>query len=420
MRLLFVVHQFLPEFASGTEQVTLALAKAAQRAGHRADVLTCSLDPGADWLRTTPEGFRQTAVQGLEVTGIPAAMLPEPVGFSDGYGVSLRQSEAARARLDRAIDGFLDRGDYDLVHGMHAMRMLEVLARLRARGLPYLLTLTDFFLLCYRINLVRQNGGLCDGPEGAKACARHCAKGGINLLTLEQRQAAMGDVLYGASLRVACSPFVAAAFQREHPDLPVTVIGHGLDLLRMRPRAGRDRGEHPVVFGYLGTVSEAKGVDILLRAFARSPARAARLDLVGPPSGDAAFIAELTGIAAQDSRIRLRGPLPSAEVPAALAGFDVLCLPSRLPETFSLALHEGFAAGLPALVADLGHPSGVVRQAGCGMVVPDGDEAAWTAAITEIAQDPTALDVWRSRLPLPARVEEEAFLYSQLYRACIA
>ena len=419
MRVLFVVHQFLPEFTSGTEQVTLALAKAVQRSGHRADVLTCSLDPGSDWADATPERFRRTGVQGLEVTGIPLAMLPEGAhGFVRAGGLGEREAASRRVRLERAVDGFLARGRYDVVHVAHAMRMLDVIARVRTAGLPYVLTLTDFFLLCYRINLVRQNGTLCAGPEGGRACAIHCKQGGLDMLVLEQRQAAVAEVLRGAAVRVACSDFVAEAFRREHPDLPVRVIGHGIDLLRMGPPMARAGGD--VVFGYVGTMSQAKGVDMLMRAFCAAPKLDARLDLVGPLSGDALFVAELTQLAASDARIRLRGAVPQADVPAALAGFDVLCLPTRLPETFSLALYEGFAAGLPALVADLGHPAGVVRAAACGRVLPDGDEAAWTAAISEVAADPAILGRWRDRLPLPARVEEETFLYSQLYRACTA
>ena len=419
MRVLFVVHQFMPEFASGTEQVTLAMAKAAQRSGHRATVLTCSLDPDAPWGDTTPEGFRRAAIEGLEVAGIPLAMLPEgPQGFADVDELGQRIATPALARLNEAVDKFISRGSFDLVHVTHAMRMMDVVARVRAAELPYVLTLTDFFLMCYRINLVRRSGALCAGPEEGRACATHCKREDLNVLMLEQRQAAVASLLRGAAFRVACSPFVADAFRGEYPDLQISVIGHGIDLLRMLPRAPRT--DDRVVFGYLGTISQAKGADVIMRAVAAAPEARLRLDMVGPLSGDALFAEEMQAIAAADPRIRLHGAVPASRVPAALSGFDVLCLPTRMPETFSLAMHEGFAAGLPALVADLGHPARVVTEAGCGLVLPDGDQAAWSDAMNAVAEDPWVLDRWRSKLPLPARVEEETFLYGQLYKACIA
>src|SRR5208283_2318549 len=108
------------------------------------------------------------------------------------------------------------------------------------------------------------------------------------------------------------------------------------------------------------------------------------------------------------------------EVPALLRQFDVLCLPSMFPETFSLVLHEGFASGVPCLVSDLGYPPEVVRRNGCGEVLPPGDIRVWSEAIAQISADPSILAGWKRNLPLPARIEEEGFLYSCLYKAAVA
>ena len=124
-------------------------------------------------------------------------------------------------------------------------------------------------------------------------------------------------------------------------------------------------------------------------------------------------------LAAKSASIHLSGPVAAKDVPATLARFDVLCVPSVVPETFCLALHEGFATGLPALVSDLGNQAAVVGQAGCGRVLPAGDVAAWAEAIGRIAADPSELDAWRARIPLPTRIEEETFLYGQLYQRCV-
>ena len=399
MRILFVVHQFLPEFASGTERVALNLAHAAQRAGHRADILTWSMDPDAGWTATR-EGLRETAVEGLRVTAIPNELTPDPHGFEVVGSPLARQ----------AVDGFLDSNRYDAVHVLHGLRMADALARIEARGLPMVVTVTDFFGLCHRVNLRRVDGTACAGPDGARACVAHCSLGPTDESGFPRRYQAWRQMLQRARFRVACSPFVAEIFAREHPDLPLQVIPHGIDW-RAAP-TGRSHGAQPV-FGYVGTVSEEKGVGLLARAFAATDI-AATLELVGPVAGETDCLAGI-----DDPRIVRRGALSAAEVAGAMAGFDVLCLPTRLPETFSLALHEGFAAGLPCLVSDLGHPAAVVRDAGCGLVLPAGDEAAWSAGIAAAASLQRRQE-WQARLPLPWRVEEEAFLYSQLYKACIS
>jgi hypothetical protein len=72
--------------------------------------------------------------------------------------------------------------------------------------------------------------------------------------------------------------------------------------------------------------------------------------------------------------------------------------------------HAEAAAGRPLVVA----------AHGCGRVVAAGDVAAWARAIGDIAADPQQLAAWRARVPLPQRIEEEGFLYTELYRAAAA
>lgn len=406
MRILYVVHQFMPEYAGGTERVALNLAKGAQAAGHYAEVVTVAQNPQSGW-RPGRDG-----ILGAVVDGVPVRALPRetPTSFSElGF-----ETDTA---LGNAFEAFLDeRDDFDLAHVVHAYRMIDAVERLAARRIPYVVTLTDFYPLCHRINLIRQDGLLCDGPRGGEACAAACADPGLDDEAYGRRFARLAAILRGASAVTAVSEFVAEQVRREAPDMTVRVIGNGVDLLRFpipRPRTG----DGEVVFGYLGTVSEAKGARVLVEAFARAAPRGARLRIVGP-AYDEDFAAELA-LLSQGAAVSFEGSVPPDRATALLAEFDVLCVPSQVPESFSLALHEGFAAGLPVLVSDLGNPARVVAAAGCGLVVPPSDIEAWAAAIGE-AVDPGARRIWAARAPLPLRVEEEAFLHQQLYRAATA
>jgi glycosyltransferase involved in cell wall biosynthesis len=406
MKILYVIHQFMPEFFSGTEQVTMKLANAAQASGHQVDVLTCSLQPDAPWSVTDEAGVRFAIVDGVPVHALPidpSANLAH-LGF-DG-------AAAHGALTDRFLDA---RPAYDLVHVTHAMRMIETVERIQQRRIPCVLTLTDFFLACYRINLVQLSGAPCRGPAMGAACSLYCAQGdSLDAAWLTARQLRLRLIVERAAEVVACSEFVADVFRREHPERDISVIPHGIDLLRFNYRSRRVRDGAPV-FGYLGTLSEAKGVHILAEAFARASKGGARLEIVGPHY-DNAFALRLREIAAHDPQITISAPIGVDAVPAALSRFDVLCLPSLVPETFSLAIHEGFAAGLPCLVSDLGHPGRVVREHGCGEGIPPAHVGAWSDCVARIASNPDILDDWKQRVPLPWRVEEETFLYSQMYR----
>jgi glycosyltransferase involved in cell wall biosynthesis len=173
------------------------------------------------------------------------------------------------------------------------------------------------------------------------------------------------------------------------------------------------------VFGYIGTIVEAKGIDTLIAGFKAAAPENARLQVIGP-AHDRAYAESVERGLDSSCNVSLLPPASASQVPDLLEAFDVLCLPSLVPETFSLSLHEGFAAGLPSLVSDLGHPADVVEEYRCGQVLPAGDVQAWSQAIAAICADPSRLLDLSSRVPLPWRLEEEAFVYSQLYRACTA
>lgn len=404
MRILFIIHQFMPEFSSGTEQITLNLAKSAQRDGHHVEVLTCSLQGSESWQGSDTSGMRFAVIDGVPVYAAPSSDIS-----------NLAQLGLVRDGTEPSFDRFFDsRERFDVVHITHSMRVLTAIEAVRARQIPYIITLTDFFLACYRINLIRESGNLCSGPQGGEACAKYCSTLELNGEVLHARQTQMRSILTSASAVVACSEYVASVFRTEYPDIKVWTISHGIDLLRFE-RSPRKQKREKVAFGYIGTLSDAKGVHILAEAFARAAPQNAVLKLVGPCYDDN-FLQSLRDLTGGSDAISIHPGVMAQQIPATLATFDLLCLPSLVPETFSLAIHEGFAAGLPCLVSDLGNPAKVVRRDQCGQTIPAGDVVEWEGAIQGIVDNPSILDEWRARVPLPMRVEEEGFLYAQLYR----
>lgn len=406
MRILYLVHQFLPEYAGGTEKVTLNLAHAAQSEGHHVEVFTASHRPGPPWREQ--DGLRSCLVQGVPVHALPhqEGRPLEDLGF--------RPAEGVRQRFERFLDS---RPKFDVVHVMHALRLNDAVEVLHDRRAGYVITLTDFHFICHRINLIRLDGSLCGGPAGGRNCQLHCWSPEIGEREFAGRIERLGGLLRGASAVVAVSPYVAERFAAEHPDLSIRVVGNGVDLLSFpRPRPRPTDGK--LTFGYLGTVSEAKGAGLIASAFAQAGRADARLRIVGPcyePELAARISAEAGG-----AQISVEPPVAAADVPRLLQEFDVLCVPSQVPESYSLALHEGFAAGLPALVSDLGNAGRVVREHGCGVALPASDAGAWAEAIARVCDERAHLAGWRDKVPLPLRVEEEGFIYTQLYRAVAA
>jgi glycosyltransferase involved in cell wall biosynthesis len=412
MRILFVLHQFFPEFSSGTERVALNLARMAQRAGHHVHVLACTVNPdrcGGLPVDQPVPGCLKSVWEGVPVTFIPRSLLP---GTAD---ISLEVDSGLADRLA----AWMDRERFEVAHVLHTMRMGSAVLAAQRCGLPYVLTLTDFFLPCARINLMTMHDRCCDGPQGGRRCAQECLAAPWTADSYRQRYEQAASLLAAAAERVAPSGYVAGRYAEAFPQLQFKVIPHGIDLIALFKAfdvAEVQDQRSGLKLAFIGSIVPQKGLHVLLRALALMPGCDLSLKVIGGFYGNPGYHQEIRDLAAADLRVQLVGVLPAVEVFRALHQSDLLCLPSQVPESFSLVHQESTAAGVPALVTDLGAPAQRVAQSGCGRVVVPSDPRAWADAIESVIEHPALLQEWKDALPLPLRIEEEAFFYDSLLR----
>jgi len=409
MRILFVLHQFYPEFAGGTERVTLNLAKAVQRAGHYVHVLACTVYPETQVGRASNNlrGAYEYVHDGLPVTVLQRAQLVSSADFDF----------AVDEILTKKIQNWLATMAFEVAHITHFMRMASAMSAIQKAEIPYVVTLTDFFPACYRVTLVNVAGALCPGPDEGKRCADECLVPALPRQNLRIRYRHGHSLLEGASARICPSEFVARRYREIFPELEFRKIPHGIDLLTMLADPPKQKkAGMGLTLGYGGTINFSKGLDFLLRAIKQVEAPDLRLRVMGPKHGIDSYHTKIEQLIAADERVEWLGEMPQQEFFKALSECDVLCLPSRWPETYSLVLHEASALGVPALVSDLGAPGEIVSTTGAGRALPHDDVQAWAKAISEVAQNPDLLRSWRAALTLPPRVEEEAFFYELIYR----
>jgi glycosyltransferase involved in cell wall biosynthesis len=138
------------------------------------------------------------------------------------------------------------------------------------------------------------------------------------------------------------------------------------------------------VIGFLGRLDPPKGIEDLLRAASGLTASVA---VVGAPwAGDDAYVSSLQALAEEQApgRVHFAGALPDPW--QALAGMDVLAVPSRM-EPFGRVAAEAQLAGVPVVAADAGGLPDAVTDEVDGLLVPVGDVAALTAALRRILED---------------------------------
>jgi glycosyltransferase involved in cell wall biosynthesis len=149
-----------------------------------------------------------------------------------------------------------------------------------------------------------------------------------------------------------------------------------LDLFRTArvDRRGRERCR----FLYVGRLDREKGLDVLLRAFARVPGELVVVG-EGPEAG------RLRGLA--DERVRFLGSLDRDELPPVYAAADAFVLPS-LSEPWGMVLLEAAAAGLPLVATDAcGAAWDAIEDGVNGFRVAAGAEDALAVALRRLAED---------------------------------
>ena len=205
----------------------------------------------------------------------------------------------------------------------------------------------------------------------------------------------LGDAAWG----VTCTRDGLARLEALGGRERVALAYHGLDLARFPlppmdrpPRDGSDPAD-PILFLCVGRLVAKKGHDDLISALAALPAELHwRLSLIGGGELRAALEARAaaTGLS---SRVVFHGSQAQPAVIAAMRAADLFVLPTKpapsgdrdgLPNV----LMEAASQGLPIVATDFAGTPEFVAHGRQGVLVPPGDPAVLSAALTALARDP--------------------------------
>ncbi|HSB53116.1 MAG TPA: glycosyltransferase family 4 protein [Gemmatimonadales bacterium] len=189
----------------------------------------------------------------------------------------------------------------------------------------------------------------------------------------------------------------AALLARGRSKVPVTVVPQ----LGLTPPLEIQRPSNAeLTIGFVGRLVPEKGLDTLFRACVKLLGRWT-LTVVGsgPAQEQLEALAERLGIA---SRITWKGPMPAEHLRELWPQVDCLVVPSRTTphwvETFHPAMVEAMGHGVTVVASDSGALPELVDTA--GLVVPEDDVPALTAALQHLADAPRE----RARLGKEARL----------------
>jgi glycosyltransferase involved in cell wall biosynthesis len=248
------------------------------------------------------------------------------------------------------------------------------------RGTPTVAFVHYYKPVCPTAIKVLPNGSLCEFPAGL-VCWRSGCVGLAEWLRDRPRYALIRAGLDRAAAVLVSSEWMVALLGQngiEAEAIPLPVPG---------PSPGFQRMPSPrPLFVYCGRLDRMKGVDLLLRSFARVRASRPGVELRvlggGPRLTEVRARAAELGIA---DAVRFEGWVSFREVEAALAGAWALVAPSILPEPLGLVAIEAITRGVPAIASARGGFAETVEDGVSGYLVPNGNEDALTERLLAAA-----------------------------------
>jgi len=451
MKILQVAHGYPPHALAGVEVYTrwFALTLAGS---HTVQVFSTRQAPDQEDLSLVEEVH----------DGIPVTFLINNFTRYDPI-LEVRHEEIARR-----FGAFLDRTGPDLVHFQHLIKLsTTLLDACKARNIPTVLTLHDYWFLCPVITLLQRDLALCSAPGDLEACTRcevatsylnqeeagtYYIAGMLEAMTDPARWAALADIYRGrfnpvystgdltgpaiSTLRIG----LIRRFMRDRLEVADALASpsrflkdilehHGLASGRIRHlpngietgallSCGTPPPPPPLKVLYLGTINKHKGVHVLIEAANQLEALPVEVSIhgTGPDTRYESYIRSLV----RNPRIRFGGRYDRADLPALLGSHHVVVMPSTWYENHPIVIREAFAAGVPVVAPDLGAIPEAVQDGRDGLLYEAGNPDALAETLQRFLEDPGLLGRLQDGIQPVLSLADHIARYELLYEDAVA
>lgn len=350
MKILHVIHRFPPYYMAGSEVYTYNLCKE----------LALSNDV---WVFTRIEDpyLSHYQVEHNSFDGMNILRVNKP---SRDYTF---RSKYIDKHVQRIFEGYLKRIQPEIVHLDHLSHLSTTIVDvIKDHNLPIVFTLHDYWMICARGQLIRNNMHLCEEPK-AENCARCFASYFLSnndaILEMKEWENQLSDIRDQVDVYIAPSRFLQKMYVKMGvPKEKIMYLDYGFNVKAFE--YFEKKTSKRIRFGFLGRIIPVKGVDILIDAFNDINAKNAELNIYGEIDPSTKYLERKV----QNSHIHFRGPYKNWNIADVLAEIDVLVVPSIWYENSPLVIHEAFLAKIPVIASDLGGMAELVQHGKNGLL----------------------------------------------------
>jgi len=432
VRILLATHFFAPGHLGGTEVLTHGLARSLGAAGHSVEVVCAE-----DWENAPGYRIRATrdSVDGVVVNRLRFNWQKAPDVFRYLYD---------NPEVEKYVFDLVGRSRPDVLHITSCYSLSgSLISAARRRGVPVVLTATDFWFLCARNTLLKPDGSLCSGPEHPWKCAQ-CLLANSKAYRWPRRllsERSVGAILQGLARFPMVTNrrgfrgmlgdwqdrfrFLAQALTQvdrivtASQFLRALFIRYGVSPSRIQRSAyGLDtewatswqtkKPSTQLRAAFIGQILPAKGPDLLVKAIRSLPADAPiEVRIYGDLSKTPRYSETLLAQAQGDQRISFPGIFDNSQMGRVLSEIDVLVVPSIWYD-FPLVIPSAHATKTPVVATNLPGMNELVTHELDGLLFERNRWEDLASSIRRLIDEPGLLDRLRAHTPPLKTLEEYA------------
>lgn len=393
MKVLYVNSLYAPDIGGGAEVALSAMVQGFLQRGQEASILTTHGGVGTlqEWVDGVPvHRIGQKNIYAHFPPKVRPAWARMTWHALDSFNLAMRRQAA------RVIDEI--QPDLIVCHNLAGLSV-AIWGLARQRKLPLVQVLHDYYTLCPSVTMFRR--GSC--------CARPCR--GCSLFRLPHRRASSA---VGAVVGVSQSVLDIHLQQGLFAQADMCAVVHNACAMPLA-KARQPRGRF--TFGYIGGLTEIKGVERLAQAFQRlATDRSLNMQLLIAGTGKDEHVQRLKRTYASE-QISFVGQVNPSEF---FAQIDVCVVPSLWNEPLGLVVFEAIASGAPVIGAQRGGIAEIIHHEVNGLLFEPNEAGALEQAMVRLMRNPLLLESMRAagrasvaRFLDPQRMLDE---YEDIYR----
>ncbi len=443
MKILQVVHSFLPQNMAGTEIYTYNLSKELSK---KNEVFV--------FYRVNDFRKREYELNYDKFNGLNIITVNNTFKFCNSFEKFYRNDIIAEQ-----FAKVLDKIKPHIVHIQHFIFLsTTIIDEIKRRGIPVVFTLHDYWLICPQWHFLKKDLGICNDSDESKCvdCLDYqlsikrfpksiyvrfrniipgfatrflkniylnMAKADLNSQDMPEKIRLRIKHIKGLSSKVdlfiAPSQFLRKKFiEFGIPEDKTRFIPHGINTEYFKgfKRKPSDR----MRFGFIGTILPAKGVDILIEAFNRIKDERIELKIYGrlfPYRGFEYYPSHIRRLT-RNKKVKFMGGFDHKDVANIFSEIDVLVFPSIWNENCPLVILEAIITKTPVIASKIGGIPELVKDGLNGVLFNPKDVDELQEKIQYVI-NPDTMGKLQEAAPEVTSIEDHANKIENLYECLI-